>query len=109
MQYFLNEFGNFDNFVKIWTRRPPNYYQNALTNTRKYGIIQGKYYLCQYGTHFFENVRRMYVLGTMFTFCFSLRFSFCENVSTYFEKYLYGDEDRKMINFPLVKCTKAWM
>ena len=26
----------------------------------------GKYYFCQYGTQFFENVREMYVLGTIF-------------------------------------------
>ena len=34
MQYFLNDFWNFEHFVKIWTGRPPNYYQNASTNTR---------------------------------------------------------------------------
>ena len=35
MGYFLDDSGNFENFVKIWTRRPPNYYQNASKNTRK--------------------------------------------------------------------------
>ena len=31
---YLN-FLEFENFVKIWTRRPPNYHQNASKNTRK--------------------------------------------------------------------------
>ena len=39
LQYFLNDFGNFESFVKIWTRGPPNYYQNASANTRNYGSI----------------------------------------------------------------------
>ena len=34
MGYFLDDFGNFENFVKIWTRRPPDYHQNASKNTR---------------------------------------------------------------------------
>ena len=34
-QYFLDDFGNFGNLVKIWTRRHPNYYQNAWKRTRK--------------------------------------------------------------------------
>ena len=33
-QYFLDDFGNFENSVKIWTRRPPNCYQNVSKNTR---------------------------------------------------------------------------
>ena len=49
-RYFLDDFWNSEHLVKIWTRRPPNYYQNASQNTRKYGIILGKYYLCQYRT-----------------------------------------------------------
>ena len=28
-QYFFDDFGNFDNLGKIWTRRPPDYYQNC--------------------------------------------------------------------------------
>ena len=35
MQYFLDDSGNFENFVKIWPPTPPNYYQNASKNTRK--------------------------------------------------------------------------
>ena len=26
-QYFLDDFGNFENFVKMWARRPLNYYR----------------------------------------------------------------------------------
>ena len=33
--YFLDDFWNFQNFVKIWTRNPPNYCQFTLKNTRK--------------------------------------------------------------------------
>ena len=36
----LDDLGNFENFVNIWTRTPPNYYQNASTKHKKnYGII----------------------------------------------------------------------
>ena len=58
----LDDLGNFENLVKIWTRRPPNYYQHASTNARKYGIVLRKYYVCQCGTHWvFETFRNMYV------------------------------------------------
>ena len=30
MQYFFDDSGNFQNFVKIWTRNPPNYHQFTL-------------------------------------------------------------------------------
>ena len=36
VQYFLDDFGNFESLVKIWTRRSPNYYQHPLTKTRKF-------------------------------------------------------------------------
>ena len=74
-QYFLDASGNFENLVKIWTRSPPNYHQNASNNARKYGIILDKYYFCQSGTHtlldFFENVCPRY---QMFSFLFSVVF-----------------------------------
>ena len=35
MGYFLDDSGNFENFVKIWPPTPPNYHQNASTYTRK--------------------------------------------------------------------------
>ena len=34
-QYFFDDSGNFQNFVKIWTRNPPNCCQFTLKNTRK--------------------------------------------------------------------------
>ena len=34
-QYSFGHFWNFDNFVNIWTRGPPIYYQNTSTDTRK--------------------------------------------------------------------------
>ena len=42
-------------------------FQNIQEN---YGIILEKYYLCQDGTQQFENVRKLYVLSTMFLFYF---------------------------------------
>ena len=44
LQYFLDDVGNFENLVKIWTRRPPNYHQHTSKNTRKYGHIFKQYY-----------------------------------------------------------------
>ena len=43
-QYFLDDFCNFENLVKIWTRRPPNYHKNILKIQDKYGIIFKTYY-----------------------------------------------------------------
>ena len=34
IQYFSDDFGRFNIFVKIWARRLPNYYQNTSTNKR---------------------------------------------------------------------------
>ena len=73
---FLDNSGNFENLVKIWTRGPPNYYQNASNNTRKYGIILEKYYCCQSGTSKNENFRNLYVLGTSFSDFVRFVFSF---------------------------------
>ena len=40
MQYVLDDFGNFENLVKIWTCGPPNYYQNCSKRVQeKYGNI----------------------------------------------------------------------
>ena len=47
LQYFLDDFWNFEHVVKIWTRIPPNYYQNASKNTRQLWEHPGKYYLCK--------------------------------------------------------------
>ena len=54
LQYFLDDYWNFDNFVKILTRRPPNYYPNAFTNARKYGNILDNITFVNMGTTQFE-------------------------------------------------------
>ena len=67
MGYFLDDSGNFENFVKIWSRNPPNYYQNASKNTRKLWNHLGKIlFLSIWDSQNFENVRNLYVLGTSF-------------------------------------------
>ena len=51
-----------------------------------------------------------------------LEFNVCLNISLYinfeyiyiyiyiyFLKYFRGDQDRKMINFPSIKCTQVWI
>ena len=37
LQFFLNDFWNFEKLVKICARGPPNYYQNAFNNARNMG------------------------------------------------------------------------
>ena len=65
MQYFLNAFGNFENLVKIWTRRPPNYYQNASKNARQNMDSSWEILLLSiWDIKHFENCRDRYVLGT---------------------------------------------
>ena len=63
MQYFLTDFGNFENLVKLWTRELPNYYQNASNATRKIWKHPGTYYLCESGTHQNRKKRKLCVLG----------------------------------------------
>ena len=80
-QSFLNDFCNFDNFVKIWTRRPPNYHQTTLKIQAKYGNI-----LKQYWMFISENLRVWFfwfvkALGTKFCLSFLFR---CGNLSIYF-------------------------
>ena len=41
---FFRWFGELRTFCQIWTRRPPNYYQHASTNIRKYGNILETYF-----------------------------------------------------------------
>ena len=63
---------------KVWSKSgpgdPPDYHQNASKNTKKYGIIMGKYYFCQSETSkISKKNRKMYVLGTRFSrFCCSI-------------------------------------
>ena len=50
-QYLLDDFWNFENLVKTWTHRPPNYYKNAAQNTRTIWGHPGKHYLWKSETH----------------------------------------------------------
>ena len=66
LQYFFNDFWNFENFVKNWTRSAPNYYQNATKDTRKIWEHPGNILFVSICGWFFDFFRKMYVLGTMF-------------------------------------------
>ena len=71
-QYFLDDLGNFENLVKMWTRRPPNYYQNCSKIQETLWNHPGKIsFMSIWDPKKFENVRKMYVLGTI-CFCFVL-------------------------------------
>ena len=59
LQYFLDDFWNFDIFVKIWTRGPPNYHQNSPKHTRKMWEHLGKYYFPCLTTKIFDFVRKV--------------------------------------------------
>ena len=65
-QYFLNDLGNFENLVQIWTRRPPNHYQNASTNTRQ--IMKSFWKNIIFANLGLKQIKfqKKYVLGTMF-------------------------------------------
>ena len=99
--YFLDDFGNFENLVKIWTCGPPNYYQNALKNTRNYGIILETIIFVNMGLQDFELFRKLNVLGTMF-------FDVCETLNTCFENN-FTKMRIKNDKLPLIKSTKAWI
>ena len=45
LQYFYDDFWNFEHLAKVWTCRPPNSYQYASTNTKTYGVIHERYYI----------------------------------------------------------------
>ena len=86
VQYFLDDFGNFEHFVKIWSRILPNYYQNASTIQDKSGNILEKYDLCKYGNHQMEHI----------TFCWISNALFCIWVLHLY--IISGEgEDRKMM------------
>ena len=113
-QYFLDDSGNFENLVKIWSRNPPNYYQNASNNTRK--IMESSWkniILSIWDTNIFENFQNLYVLGTMcFDFvwiCFRCVCDFYVLFYYIFWKYFYEDEELKMIHFPLLNSTQTWI
>ena len=67
--YFLDDFWNFENLGNIWTRSPPNYYQNASTNTRKIWEHPGNILSVQIWDSFvFGKFSKMYVIENMFCF-----------------------------------------
>ena len=71
MGYFLDDSGNFENFVKIWPPTPPNYYQNASKHTRKIMESSWKHIIfVKLGHQNFRKNRNLYVLGTRFVSCF---------------------------------------
>ena len=86
LQYFLDDFWNFEHFVKIWTRRPSNYYQNASTSTQKYGDIKEHIIFVNLGLNIFEKDKSKFRAPFLFW-----------NLSISFYITFYEDEDRKMI------------
>ena len=76
-------------------------YQNASRDTRKCRNILEKYYLCKYGHQ--TNRKLSKVRAT----CFYV-FHFFDDITS---KIVFcGDEDRKLIIFPIIiKSTKAWI
>ena len=79
---FKKKIGNFEHLVKIWTRGPPNYYQNASTNTRKIWSHLGQILFMSIWDSKKRFVRKN-VCPRYHIFCFLCSFSFCEIVSTY--------------------------
>ena len=103
--YFLDDFRNFENVHKIWTRRPPSYHQNSSNDTRKLWGHPGKDHLCKSGTQFLKCFGQCmpHVPCFLFSRC---RACFCVSQ---FDIICYEDEDREMINFPLTESRKAWI
>ena len=102
LQYILDDFWNFEKFVKIWTRRPPTYYQNAPKHTRKLWEHPGKDYLCKYGTQKIAKLLRCcesYMYRFVFVFLFLVSHLYI---------VFYEDEDRENIKIGLIKSRKAW-
>ena len=63
MQYFLDDFGNFEHFVKIWTRGPPNYYQKCFKHMGKimessFNILNCHLWESEMMIHLEKNVER---------------------------------------------------
>ena len=73
---FLRWFGELRFFVKIWTRGPPNYYQNASTNTRIIRTHHGKCYFCQSGTQKMKMFEKC--MSCVPCVCVRCRFVFCK-------------------------------
>ena len=87
LRCFLNDFWNFEKNHQICTRRPPNYYQNASTNTRKCGNIFEKHYFSYLRVWKSENVgRSVYLFYRSSNLCFFeiLECANCGTSSFYF-------------------------
>ena len=100
--------------ANIWSKSGP---VNLLTITKmlqkiqeKYGVILEKYYLCQYWTQQDatnrESVCHRYHI---FQCIFRVFPFFCEHLITYFANIFVEMRIEKMINFPLMQSTKAWI
>ena len=92
LQYLLDDFWNFEHVDQIWTRRHPNYYQNASNNIRKYGNIFNTSYFRIWES---KNLKTLTMLKVMYTFsCNVIYFLIVLFYITFYE-----DEDREMITF----------
>ena len=116
MGYFLDDSRNFENFVKIWSRRPPDYHQNALKNTRKIMESSWKHIICvnmghqQFRKfsksvcpryHFFFDFGRFHF--RFFVHCFLCFFEYI------FWTWFYEDEELETIHFSLLNSTPTWI
>ena len=112
MGYFSDDSGNFENLVKIWTRRPPNYHQNASRNTRK--IMESSWQNIMFVNMGHQKFRkfsksvcpRYQICSTLFDFVLGFSGVF---LSIYISKYFYEDEELKTIHFPLLNSTPTWI
>ena len=111
MQYFLDDFWNFQNFVKIWTRWPPNYYQNALNESRQnWNDLWNMFSFYIWESEKHEVSRSPVYLTSRCCYCFPSFFLFLILLSDNIVKsWKVDDEEWPGINFPLIKSTKAWI
>ena len=109
MQYFLKDLWNFENSVNILTRIPPNYYQNISKNKRNiwthpYNIL---FFISE--NLKFENVRNVWkVYAPFFRVYISRSYYFVFKKWVYISEIILWRWGSEMINFPLIKSTKAW-
>ena len=103
MQYFFDDFWNFQNFVKIWTRNPPNYCQFTLKNTRKILEHPWKIWILEIwesenlkisGSPVYQTSRFFYFRNLRFVFV-----CFCFFFWSYDMIIWWNDEKSKMRNF----------
>ena len=104
MGYFLDDSGNFENLVKIWPPTPPNYHQNTSKHTRK--IMESSLKNIIFDIWASEILRFFEILERQTHHFFDKSFWIFK---IFPQKYFSGDEDLKIIYFPLIKCTKAWI